>query len=271
MDALRILVTGSTDGIGRETAFRLIALGHDVIIHGRNQERITQTLEDFKKKLNKKAYDSILADFSSLEQVNNMAEQLLKKYDYLDVIINNAGVFKKEDTITKEGLETTFTVNHLAPFLLTNKILPLLKNAQQGRIVNVSSRIHASGIDFSNLMGEKHYDATEAYSRSKLANLLFTKSLSRELSNTSVTANALHPGVINTKLLEAGFGPFGKSVHFGADTSVHLATEAALSETTGEYFDDMKPSTYAAVADDIKTQDRLWEISESIINQILED
>jgi NAD(P)-dependent dehydrogenase (short-subunit alcohol dehydrogenase family) len=271
MESKSILITGATDGIGRETAKELASAGHRVIIHGRNNQKLQDTGEFIRKKTGKNVFDTYAADLGKLIEVQKMAGKILHEHPLIDVLINNAGVYQGQLELTEDGLEKTFAINHLSHFLLTNKLLPLIRKSKQGRIVVVSSKIHASSIDFSNLQGEKFFNGSEAYSRSKLANILFSQSLHRSLKHTNVTVNALHPGVINTKLLKKGFGPFGHSVAQGAKTSVYLATHPELSHVSGKYFSDQREATPASITKDRAVQDRLWKISEQLIEQFIDN
>lgn len=270
MEPKLILITGATDGIGLETATELTSMGHHVIIHGRNEQKLQHTEKYISQKAGNDISGKYAADLGKLKEVQKMAGKILDDYKSIDVLINNAGVFQKQLELTEDGLEKTFAINHLSHFLLTNKLLPLIRQSTQGRIVIVSSKIHASSIDFSNLQGEKFYNGSEAYSRSKLANLLFAKTLHRKSEGTSITVNALHPGVINTKLLKKGFGPFGHNVKQGAKTSVYLSTSEELSHVSGKYFSDQQEAKPAAISDDRAVQDKLWEISEQLIEQFLD-
>jgi retinol dehydrogenase 12 len=259
-----ILITGSTDGIGKQTALELAEMGATVLLHGRNSERADRVLNEIKKATGNDRIEAFIADLSSLKQVRNLAEQVLEKHDRLDVLINNAGVYETSHRISEDGFEMTFAVNHMAPFLLTLLLLDLLKNSAPCRIINVSSQVHASSVDFDNLQAEKHYSAYEAYSLSKLCNVLFTYELAERLKGKGITVNCLHPGVIGTKLLKAGWGMGGSPVTEGSKTSVYLATASELSTVTGKYFKDMKPTKSSQISYDAETGKRLWRISEQL-------
>jgi NAD(P)-dependent dehydrogenase (short-subunit alcohol dehydrogenase family) len=181
----------------------------------------------------------------------------------LNVLINNAGTFQSHRTLTEDGLETTFAVNYLAPFLLTNELLDMMKRSDTSRIVNVASIAHWDGkLDWGNLQGEKHYAGFEAYATSKLELILFTYALALRLKGTNVTCNCLHPGVIMTKLLRAGFGDFpGDAPESGAKTSVYLASSPEVKGITGQYFQDAKPVRSSPLSYDRSYQERLWQIS----------
>jgi len=266
MNSKVVLITGATDGIGKQTALELAKLGHHVIIHGRNKERVQQTSNEIQVATNHQQLSTIVCDLSSLKAVRKLTEEIKSKYDRLDVLINNAGVYMKSRVLTEEGFETTFAVNHLAHFLLTNLLLDLIKKSDEGRIINVSSIAHTrANFDLGNLNGEKYFDGYGAYSLSKLANVLFTKELSCILTDTNITANALHPGVISTKLLRIGFGAEGASVTRGAETSVYLAASPNVKSISGEYFADKQISRYNKIADDKNLTKKFWDVSAMMV------
>ena len=257
----RILITGATDGIGKQTALELAKMQNEIIVHGRNEERGRKTVEELKNLSANENIHYLNADLSSFEEIKNMAVQVKKNFSHLDVLINNAGVFENDKTILTNGLEKTFMVNHMAYFALTLQLIDLLRNSDEARIVNVSSMAQAGTIDFDNLNGEKYFDGYNAYAVSKLANVLFTYKLARLLNGTNVTANCLHPGVIRTKLLHAGWGSGGSSTAEGAKTSVFLATDDSVKGKSGLYFVNSQERKSSAISYDQKIQDRLWEIS----------
>ncbi|MEW6194331.1 MAG: SDR family oxidoreductase [Bacteroidota bacterium] len=266
MNGKVVLITGATDGIGRQTALELAQIGHHVIIHGRNKERVQQTLNEIQLTTNNHQLSALVCDLASLKAVRKLAEEIKSKFDRLDVLINNAGIYMKKYVLTEDGFETTFAVNHLAHFLLTNLLLDLIKKSDEGRIINVSSIAHTrANFDFENLNGKKYFDPYGAYSLSKLANLLFTKELSYRLPGTDVTVNALHPGVINTKLLKAGFNIEGASVKNGAETPVYLAVSDDVKNRSGAYFVDKQITRYSKIADDKNLTKKFWELSETMV------
>ena len=265
----RVLITGATDGIGKQTAIELASKNYEIIIHGRNEEKCAEAKNEIIKKTGNKNIEFVCADFSSLNDVRNMAEDIIKKYDRLDVLINNAGVYMNKKVLTNDGFETTFAVNHLAPFLLTNLLLDLIKKSQPARIINVSSIAHTrASVDFENLNAEKGFDAYGAYALSKLANVLFTNKLVEILSDENITVNSLHPGVITTKLLRTGFNVTGASLETGAATSVYLADSNEVEKITGKYFVNKKIEEPAELSKDSKLVNKFWEISQKIINRI---
>jgi NAD(P)-dependent dehydrogenase (short-subunit alcohol dehydrogenase family) len=258
-----VLITGATDGIGRETARALVRRGASVILHGRNTERLETVAAEMQKESEGGSVRTVMADFTSLRQVRAMAGQVLEQFDRLDVLLNNAGVYMKTRQRTEDGLETTFAVNHLAHFLLTLSLLGLLKKSAPSRVINVSSVAHTRAqFDPANLQAEKRFDPYAAYALSKLANVLFTYELAERLRGTGVSVNCLHPGVVVTKLLRAGF-PFssGISSSAGAETSVYLAIDPAAGHFSGEYFINSKPHASSALSHDPSIRRTLWELS----------
>ncbi len=272
-----ILVTGSTDGIGKQTALKLAQMGYRVIIHGRTIEKAEKTAREITKlsgnnNENNKII-SIAADLAVQEEIHRMVEELSDKIDKLDVLINNAGVYQTKREITPDGLEVTFAVNHMAPFILTNLLFRFLKNGAEkaintdnensfgARVVTVSSMIHAGNIDFGNLQGEKYFSGSYAYSLSKLCNVLFTYYYAEKVVPYGISANCLHPGVVNTKLLRKGWGGGGIPTEEGAKNSVYLATSEDVKNITGKYFMNLRPVRSTSISYDKSIQRRLWEIS----------
>lgn len=262
-----ILVTGSTDGIGKEAALELASLGHRVIMHGKRLSAGQKLAEKFKTKTDNPDIFYYNADLTNPEDINAMATAIQHDFQQLDVLINNAGVFMNEKIILPNGFEKTHMVNHISVFMLTIKLLDMIKQSPKGRIIVTSSMAHASSIDFGNLNGEKQWDSYNAYALSKLENLLFTYKLHRNLKadNSHVTVNALHPGVIGTKLLHAGWGMGGGSLQQGAATSVYLATSDDVENVSGQYFVNKRPQKSASFSYDHKAQDKLWQISKRIV------
>lgn len=265
MSSKIILVTGSTDGIGKQTALELAQKGHHVIVHGRNKEKTEAAARELMEKAESDKVDTAFGDFSDLESIASMAEDVKNRFSNLDVLINNAGVFENDRVILPNGFEKTFMVNHIAPFALTLQLLELIRATKNARIVNVSSLAQSGSIDFNNLNGEKYFDSYQAYSVSKLENVLFTYKLSRLLKDDGITVNCLHPGVINTKLLHAGWGMGGANLHKGAATSIYAATAQEMEGKTGLYLLNRdREMRSSAISYDQKVQDRLWNISLSL-------
>ncbi len=257
-----ILVTGATGGIGWATAAALARHGAHVIVHGRSAAKAEAAAKDLRRKTDG-TLDSLAADLSTAAAVAGLARQVLERYPRLDVLINNAGVFMNTRTLTADGLEATWAVNHLAYFVLTNALLDRLKASAPSRIVIVSSNVHRGApVDFDNLQGERQYDGYSAYGRSKVCNVLYAYALARRLAGSSVTVNALHPGVIRTNLLKTGWGGGGDSLERGAETPVYLAADDSVAGVTGQYFVDKRPTPSAKLTYDEALQERLWAVSE---------
>jgi len=258
---MNILITGATDGIGKQTALELAQLGHDIFIHGRNAERLSETKSWIQSLHPTAKIETFLADFASLDEVKQMANSVLSKNKQLDVLINNAGVFEKYFKKNTDGYERTFAINHLAHFYLTHLLLPQLKSQAFARIINVASMAQATSIDFNALNGEKGYNPYDAYELSKLCNILFTFKLATELEENSITVNALHPGVISTKILHTGWGIGGGDLHSGAVTSVFLATSPEGAQSSGHYYINKQKENASRAAYILENQDMLWERS----------
>lgn len=262
-----ILVTGSTDGIGKATAIELASRGADIIVHGRNKMKGREVQRELKEKTGGEKPDILIADFSDQDQVRQMAAEFSSRYTRLNVLINNAGTIEKTRRLTRDGVEMTFAVNYLAPFLLTNLLLPLLRKSAPSRIVTVASSAHEdvgrSSLD--NFQNGNHYDAWDAYALSKFADITFTYILARQIEGMGVTANCLHPGVVKTKILMAAFPDYpAVTPEEGARTSVYLAISSEVTEVSGKYFEDRKPVRSSALTYDRSVQERLWKVAEEL-------
>ncbi len=274
MEAQRILVTGSTDGIGLETAAELGEMGHRIVVHGRSPEKAEGARKAVADRVASAGGDaggveSVVGDLARLSEVERMAAEVGDGFPDLCVLIANAGVTTRERRESADGYELTFAVNHLAHFLLINRLIDTLRKNTPSRIVIVSSMVHRSGsIDFDDLQLEKSFSGHTAYSQSKLANLLYAFELGRRLQGTGVTVNGLHPGVISTKLLHANFSG-GAPVSAGAKTPVYLATSPEVEGVTGEYFENRRTSDPSPAARDREQGKRLWEISEELVTKAL--
>jgi retinol dehydrogenase 14 len=277
-----VLITGATSGIGRATALGLAAMGAHVAIIGRDRQRADDAARWIRTAGGGQA-DVFVTDLSSQSEVRRLAEEVIDRYTHIDVLINNVGGYWKTRHITADGLERTFAVNHLAPFLLTNLLVDRLKQSAPARVITVSSNAQAQGrIDFEDLQGEKSYSGARAYSQSKLANLLFSYELARRLQGTPipdqaiVTANALHPGVVSTWFgtedpasVQRVFIPFlrafMKTPAQGAATSIHLASAPDLEQITGRYFANSKLKRSSKPSYDDATAARLWQVSGDLV------
>jgi retinol dehydrogenase-14 len=271
-----ILITGSTGGIGKATALGLATMGAHVLITGRDRGRTEDTARELRAAGGK--VEVFVADLSSQSEVRRLADEVLRRHPRIDELINNVGGYWNTRHVTADGLEHTFALNHLAPFLLTNLLLEALKQSAAGRVVTVSSNAHAMGrIDFDDLQGERSYSGARAYNQSKLANVLFTYELARRLQATSVTANAVHPGLVSTafgagdpgrtqRLLVPFLRPFMKSPAQGAATSIHLASAPELDRVTGRYFAKSRPTKSSKRSYDKSVAAHLWKVSADLVD-----
>lgn len=277
---MQVLVTGATGGIGLQTAKVLAGMGHSVLIHGRNSRKGDAAIREVRAAAAANVDVRFLrADFGSLAQVRVLAAQVAASVPRLDVLVNNAGCGNFSRTLTSDGYETTFAVNHLAPFLLTNLLLDKLEASGPARIVNVASRAHrGQEIDFDDLMSVRNYRVMRTYGRSKLANILFTRTLAKRLAGSNVTANCLHPGLIATgigqthalarlvwKLVVKVRG--GISVEEGARTSVYLASSPEVEGLSGGYYVKCRSAELQTRAEAVTDAvgERLWRVSEELV------
>lgn len=268
------VVTGANRGIGRATAEGLTRLGARVILVCRRKEdgeAVSREIAGWSPVVP----DVVTADLSSQSSIRQAAAYLRGRYPRLHVLINNAGVIPRRREVTVEGLEMQLAVNHLAYFLLTNLLLPQLQAGAPSRIINVSSGAHAhASIDFDDLQAERNYQPKAVYSRSKLANILFTYELARRLSGSGVTANTLNPGVVATKMLADYMGvpiaggalarTFGAKPEEGAETGIYLASSPEVETVTGKYFERKQQTASSRESYDEATARRLWEVSERL-------
>jgi retinol dehydrogenase 14 len=263
-----VLVTGATDGIGRQTAVQLAQMGARVLVHGRDPGRGADLVEELQT-LGSRGAAFFRADFTSIADVVRLAGAVKEVTTRLDVLINNAGVFMTERRLTIEKHEYTFAVNHLAHAALTLWLLPLLTHSAPSRIICVSSAAHMRArLDFGNLQGEKSFDGYGAYALSKLANILFANELAARVRGTGVTVNSMTPGVIATKLLRIGFpGMQGRPVADGAATIVLLASDPGLTMVTGAFFADRRQAMPSPVARDAEARRHLWAATEALLRQ----
>lgn len=266
-----ILVTGATDGLGRATARAAAERGAIVLVHGRNREKGERTVRELSERSGNERTRLYLADFASLAEVERVAAAVERDHERLDVLVNNAGVGglgARETSV--DGYELHFAVNHLAHFLLTKLLLPLLRRSAPSRIVNVASGAQTP-IDFDDLMLERGYGAMRAYAQSKLAQVMFTFELAERLraeGEEAVTVNAVHPAsLMDTKLVRDWIGSARSSVEEGVDAVLRLALAPGLAGTSGRYFEGLAERLAHAQAYDPKARRRLWEVSEELVER----
>ena len=275
-----VVVTGANTGIGFETAVGVAALGATTVLACRNRVKAQGAAKEVVSRTWNDDVAIVDLDLADLVSVRRAADEVLARWDRLDVLVNNAGGTWSARQVTAQGFEYTFGVNHLGPFYLTNLVLDRLRASAPARIVNVASMGHhfaRRGMRFEDLQSERHYDGFEAYCRAKLANVLFTRELSRRLAGTGVTANAAHPGPVRSRFGMdgdlagwSGVGirlarPFEISPARGARTSLHLATSPSVATQTGLYWVRAKPGRMSRQARDDEAAARLWDESERLL------
>lgn len=274
-----ILITGGNAGIGKATAIALAKKGARVIIACRNSTKGVTAVAEIKEATNSNEIYSVSCDLASFESVRVCAQLYRDQFGQLDILINNAGLITDRLQFTKEGFEMQFGVNHLGHFLLTSLLIDLLKKSIEPRIINVSSGAHYRGkINFNSFKGEagdKKYNGMEAYSQSKLANVLFTKALAKRYP--AICSHSLHPGVVNTEIAQKNenkilwkimwklFSPIMLTHDKGAFTSVFLASSPEALKTNGKYFNKQKETIPSDLAQDEDLADKLWEISKTLV------
>ena len=272
-----VLITGGTSGIGEAAATALAAMGAEVVVTGRSRERGEAAVEEIRRASGNEGVSLMLADLTVQAEVRKLAEEFGRSHEHLDVLVNNAGAVFSKRGETADGIERTFALNHLAPFLLTNLLLDLLKESAPSRIITVSSEARRRAeIDFNDLQSERNYRGFQVYGKSKLANILFTYELAERLRGTGVTANCVHPGPVSTNfgmnngglmiLLFRALKPFMRSPERGADTLVYLASSPEVEGVSGRYFGDRKVISSSEEPHDVSAQKRLWEASEELTN-----
>ncbi|XP_056134213.1 retinol dehydrogenase 12 [Lampris incognitus] len=280
LDGKTVLITGANTGIGKETAMDMASRGARVILACRDMTRAHIAADEIRQKSGNGNVVVKKLDLASLQSVRNLAKEVQKSEQHLDILINNAGIMMCPKWKTEDGFETQFGVNHLGHFLLTNLLLDLLKKSAPSRIVNVSSLAHEKGrIHFEDINLDKDYERAKSYRQSKLANVLFTRELAAQLQGTGVTAYSLHPGIIRTELgrhlfptlaiwKRIFFMPFLmliKSPWEGAQTTIYCAVDESLASSSGLYYSDCCPKEPAPQARDDAVAKKLWDLSVSMV------
>lgn len=271
------LVTGATTGIGKEIALGLAQRGATVALVGRDPHKCQAAVTDLRARSGHTAIEALVADLSSQAEVLRLAAEVTERYPQLHVLVNNAGAIFTSRHQTVDGLEMTFALNHLAPFLLTNLLLDTLKASGPARIITTSSMAHQGArINFDDLQSEHRYRAFGAYGQSKLANILFTRELARRLAGTTLTANCFHPGVVATNFGRSNGGiagsmftlgrPFYISPEKGAETGIYLATSPDVAHISGQYFARKSVARTSAAANDSTAARRLWDVSVALVH-----
>jgi NAD(P)-dependent dehydrogenase (short-subunit alcohol dehydrogenase family) len=272
MDKPICLITGATDGIGKVTATALARKGYAVVLAARNEAKAASVASEIVISTGNRDVDYLTADLRSLAQLHRLAETFMVRYPRLDVLINNAGIIMPQRVLTEDGYETTFQVNYLAQFYLTQLLLNELQKSPQGRVINLSSSVYRAGkFDPDNLQSEHRFSTIGAYAASKLCVLLFTIELAYRLGPTRVTANAVHPGIVRTPMMRGAQGvfraisyaalPFSLSPDKGASTSVFLAGSADAAQISGQYFTNAKPKNVKTTHNTQENRDLLWNLS----------
>jgi len=277
MTGKTVLITGATGGIGRATAEGLAGLGSRVAITGRDLARTKAAAAEIAAATGNPLIDAYAGDLSSQADVRRLADEVMQAYPRLDVLVNNVGGFWARRHPTADGLEHTFALNHLAPFLLTNLLLDRLIASAPARVVTLSSGAQSMGrIDFDDLQGERGYSGQKAYNQSKLANVMFTYELARRLDGTGVTATVLHPGLVRTAFGAEDPSPFWKvfipltrplmkTPDQGAQTPIYLASSPEVEGVSGKYFANRKLKTSNKAAYDTAAATRLWQVSAELV------
>jgi len=271
-----VLITGATSGIGFETSVRLAQLGASLVMVGRDRAKTAAKVEEVGKRSGAASVESLLCDFSSQDRIRGLANEFRARHERLHILVNNAGGVFAKRTLTVDGIETTFAVNHLGYFLLTYLLLDLLVKSAPARLINVASAAHYRGtMDFDDLGFERGYKIMRAYSRSKLANVLFTRELAARMDGMGVTFNSLHPGAVATNIWNGAprwtrpilslARLFMLTPAQGADAVVYLAISPEVEGKTGLYFENNHPKMPSALASDSFVAKQLWERSSKLV------
>ena len=271
------VITGATDGIGLETAYGLAKSGGRVVLVSRDDKKCELVCRSIKKDTGNEMVSYYVADLSSIEQTKALCERIRSDIEAIDVLVNNVGAVFMKRSVNSEGIERTFALNHLSYFTMANELIDNLKMSGAPRVINVSSGMHFKGeIDFNNLQLESGYKGLQAYSNSKLMNVLFSKKLSRLYAGAGLVSNALHPGFVATKfghnhniffrlVMKCIQSLKAISPRDGAQTTLYLSTDEKISSASGDYFYLSRPMDSHDLSYDHATQDRLWDMSAEIV------
>jgi NAD(P)-dependent dehydrogenase (short-subunit alcohol dehydrogenase family) len=269
------IVTGGSSGIGQYTALGLAQRGAAVVITARNKKRLGETASWLRREVPGATVETETVDFASLASVRDLARRILARHSAIPILVNNAGMVMARRAVTADGFEAIFQINHLAPFLLTNLLLPAVKAAAPARIVTVASgAAQRAIIDFDDLQMTRGWSFMGVYGRSKLANVMFTYALARRLEGTGITANCLHPGFVGSRIANKGglvdllwalVKPFALTEAQGAETSIYCATAPELADISGRYFVKKKPMPTNAMSYDVAAGERLWQVSAEMV------
>lgn len=279
MTGKTVAITGANAGIGRAIAETLARWGATVLACGRNETKLTASADAIRETSGSDRVRTFVADLSSMSEVRRLAAEIANSTERLDVLINNAGIALDKRVETVDGFETIFAVNYLAPFVLTNELLPLLKASAPSRVIVTSSALYASvkSFELDDLQSRTAFKWSDAYSRAKLAAILFSNELARRLEETGVTSNALHPGVIASEFGANGdlsgmnalmfkvLKRFLPGPEAGAQTSLYLASASELETVTGRYFEDCREKAQSPLAEDAELANRLWTATEKML------
>ena len=276
MKGKNILITGATSGIGKQTAIQLAREGATIIFTSRDTDKGNKTKDEIISLTENNNIHMLICDLASLKSVKECSQEYLRKFKQLHVLINNAGVWDFKRKESTDGIEHTFAVNVLAPFLMTQQLLDTLKESKPSRIINVTSGLHSGTINFDDIEFKKGFSGFKAYRQSKLALILFTRILSRKLYCTGVSVNCVHPGMVSTQLgRDAGwlsnliFRTLGRSPEKGAETSVFLASSPDMESVTGEYFYERKVEKSSPESSDMEAAEKLWDLCMEYIKDYL--
>jgi len=271
-----VLITGATSGIGKETALGLAKLGATIVFTTRDNLKGEKTKKELIAATNNENIDMLKCDLASFESIKNCCKEFKSKYDSLHVLINNAGVWDFKRRESKDGIENIFATNFLAPFLMTNLLLDVLKKSSPSRIINVTSGMHYGTINFDDIEFKQNFSGAKAYRQSKLGLILFTRLLAKKLEGAGVTVNTVHPGMNKTDLgRDAGgfskmiFKMMGKDPQRGAETSIYLASSPEIENITGEYFAKKEIKKSSKESYDMDLAEKLWDVSEKYLKNDL--